>query len=380
MGRPRKRKCIESEDGVEAVKQADISQIPELNMAGFDFSLLDEDFGSLNDDPLFHGELFNDPYMFGQYQSNEVPSLEPQTTLLEGQQMEIGIQSGAPIATENGEIFHFGVAALPPDINFATSSDSGSSNDPKGGSLQPVNTPSPSAMDYGPLLSLQQENSISKDDNPVLCSCLASLYLALASLQDLPTDTTLAISTIRQAAWTAQTTMRCKQCGTCLITESSPPMKSLQNNMLIGTLLPVIADGYKRLLKMIDDRYTSACLTNSKISFNSGSYGGFKTVTGLTCDATLCPESLIEPAAWRAAMRALLRGDVYGIDEEYGGLKGLIKEMEGRQRRRHDELDRLRGEGLLPLVEEKMCLGERDRTCERILDLARDALEKLVIA
>lgn len=165
--------------------------------------------------------------------------------------------------------------------------------------------------------------------------------------------------------------------------------------MLLGTLLPVIADSYKRLLKMIDDRYARALLSTppSKIPFQPGSYGGFKIrdVSGkYSCEVDLEVPRDMEAEEWRAATRAFLRADVYGLGDgeggdEYGGLRGLIREMEVRQRRRHDLLDRLKGE-----VEEKICQGEgegekkrereRDRTCERILDLARDALEGLVIA
>jgi hypothetical protein len=102
--------------------------------------------------------------------------------------------------------------------------------------------------------SSESENSPPKIPDPILkpaavgsCSCLASMYLALASLQQLPSDVIGALRTVRTAAATAATTIWCPQCGSIIVEQKKPAIDGFQNTMLLGTLLPIVAHGYQNL-------------------------------------------------------------------------------------------------------------------------------------
>jgi hypothetical protein len=95
------------------------------------------------------------------------------------------------------------------------------------------------------------------------------------------------------------------------------------------------------------------------------------------------------PMQWRSTIRALLRVDIYGHDGlgyKYKGLRGLVTEIENRQKARHDWLDTLpehefkQAAGGPFAPSKSTCLGEQTHGCLQILEMARLALDNLVIA
>lgn len=234
-------------------------------------------------------------------------------------------------------------------------------------------------------------------DRPHICSCLASLYLALDSLQHLPKSASAAITTARAACRTAYETISCPVCSMPPLDPSSPtdaPIQSVQNMMMLGALLLSLSNAYRTILRAVDEEAHAASLSSRRLTFDISSYGARPPAAS---DDSV-PARQLEPAAWRLTVRALLKLEVYGPSEcapgseELGGhplwqpgLKDVVRMMEERSRNRHEELDRLVREGVVRL--EKQCdyvpldnpRGEKP-TCFRIIDVAKRSMQRLEIA
>lgn len=259
--------------------------------------------------------------------------------------------------------------------------------------LVPAADSSPSENDSTP-----PQTSVAPSGSVAPCSCLASMYLALASLQLLPTDVVSGLRTIRTAAATAATTIWCPQCGSVILEQKRPPMDAFQNTMLLGTLLPIIAHGYQKLIDMVDAEANAAQAAGETKTFDFQEYGGLcvnqTTMQGeMAClekEMMFTPVEM-PPMQWRSTIRALLRVDIYGHDGtgyKYKGLKGLVTEIETRQKARHDwvgslseeEMKEISATGPFSSNKPAACLGEQTHGCLQILEMARLALDNLVIA
>lgn len=268
-----------------------------------------------------------------------------------------------------------------------------------------------------PALSPPQQPSASSDHpspsdpQPNICSCLASLYLALDSLQRLPKDACSAIHVTRSASKTAYNAISCPICSTPPLdptdASSHPPIQSLQNMMMLGALLPSISNAYKTILRLVDEEAHAASLASRRMTFQLAAYGG---LWGALASGDLCGGAAadtvegreLEPAMWRLTVRALLKVDVYGLNgcspETEGeprpempggplwqvGLKDIIQLMEERSRARHEQIDALVAAGVLRLdgrceyVPLDNGTGEKP-TCFRIIDIAKKSMQSLVI-
>ncbi|KAK8140233.1 hypothetical protein PG984_000299 [Apiospora sp. TS-2023a] len=244
--------------------------------------------------------------------------------------------------------------------------------------------------------------------NTVACACTANLYLALDSMQRLSNHITEGIRQARVAAKTAYQVVNCPVCNGAneqilrseaaladSMSHSSPrAMQNFQNLMMLGTLVPSIAHAYERILVLVDKEAARAQTERREIPFRMEGYGG---------SGKMLEHRLMEPTIWRLTVRALLRVDVYGIAEPtdipttmprdsingvegsemcHLGLKDLVVLMEERSRARHAVMD--------PLVQAGKCGGYsavlrlhkegETPTCQRIIALARQAIDNLVIA
>lgn len=258
--------------------------------------------------------------------------------------------------------------------------------------------------------------------NTVACACTANLYLALDSMQRLSNSVTEGIRQARVAAKTAYQVVNCPVCNGAnehilrsevaladSMSHSSPrAMQNFQNLMLLGTLIPSIAHAYERILLLVDKEAAQAQTERREIPFRMEGYGGLwgSLAEDDCCGArTMLAHRLMEPTIWRLTVRALLRVDVYGIAEPcdipttvprgpinggvdggsemcHLGLKDLVVLMEERSRARHAVMD--------PLVQAGKCGGYsavlrlhkegETPTCQRIIGLARQAIDNLVIA
>lgn len=360
MGRPRKRQFI------EAIPDDPIStQIQEPETQALQFS---DNLDAFNGDSLAQPTYMAFPQQHGTFP-------------------DVASELGKSI--ENGHVvWHFGdhqfMSGLPIDFG---ETDLGSQSS----SVPPL--ASNSASSFGDSDSSLAQSAVGP------CNCLASMYLSLAALQQFPTDIVLALRTVRAAAATAAQSIWCHSCGSVVLETTTPPIESFQNTMLLGTILPIIANGYGRLLKMIDDETDFAIATGQTKVFKFKDYGGLfvqeesmPEYTGC-CDQNLSKNDVdMSPAQWRTTLRGLLRVDIYGHEQgtfKHKGLKDLVAEMEYRQRIRHDLMDAQEAAGTLPTHvlghglftnQKEKCLGEKTRGCLEILKIAKIAIDNLVIA
>ena len=337
MGRPRKRQFIETTNDNSppnpTVEPLEPGQLPLVTA---------NDYGYPSDTAVAQPFYINGESGFG------LPEAAKQAT------GDVGNGAGPC------DVFHFGERMNYGNINFESSPDE---------AIDPIldQTPAlssgsnPSASDAG--------SSPSQTQTPLApCSCLASMYLALASLQQLPTDIVLALKTVREAAMTASATIWCPQCGSVMVEKPKPLIEAFQNTMLLGTLIPIIANAYKRLLDMIDAETDAAVALGQTKTFRFHDYGGLCGTQQSIHETMACIEkemmfNTVEmpPIQWRTTVRALLRVDIYGHEQDnfrHRGLKVLVAEIEQRQRTRHAWLEHhpdvgVEGFGM------KHCLGEQ---------------------
>jgi hypothetical protein len=258
-----------------------------------------------------------------------------------------------------------------------------------------------------PSLSPPSSNSASTPESPPedsstqTCGCLAALYLAMQSLQTLPKEVAQAMAVARTAAKTAHDTILCKVCGDPPIEtgcQGHPvPITSYQNMLMLGALLPSLSNAYMRILAMVDAEAEAAAAEHRQILFTLRNYGGLwgwvASQDLAKCGGNKWLEgTMLEPLLWRLTVRALLKMDVYGINDltpgagcehaRQPGLKDIINMMEERSRRRHQLLDQLVASGAVhhpgPFYIPLSSTGEKP-TCMTIIDIAKRSMDHLVI-
>lgn len=347
MGRPRKRQANDE------IKEGSL----EFQSIVPDFDPLPHFDDSFQVDPFLDTSAFqfsNNPIDYPAMSSEQAPAM------------------GLCTFDDGRGVFHFGVDELNVPIDFGVDDSIPDSTEPI---IPTVQEP------------VKHTSGVFVGDHPAPsapgppCSCLAAMYLAMSSLQEFPNEVETALATVRAAASTAQSSIRCSKCGHCAATSETPPIEAFQNIMLLGTILPIVANGYKRLLVMVDEETEKAKALGIKKVFRIVAYGGL-CGPGTPCGAVKhLNEAVMEPDEWRAAVRGLLRVDVYGMDGVTSGLQGIISEMEQRQRLRHKMMHQLQENGLSPNeIGQKQCVGEKDMLCMRILDIAKVSIDTLVIA
>jgi hypothetical protein len=228
--------------------------------------------------------------------------------------------------------------------------------------------------------------NIANQDNTQLqatappCSCLATIYLALSSLQEFPSDVEAALGAIRSALNTAQAVLRCGQCCRCGGTPRKPSTEALQNTMLLNTLLPVIVNSYRRLLEMVDSEANIAKAAGYQMNCKIIQDSSNRDRSDLFGETESVENVFMAPDDWRAGMHRLLRADVYGHDMVNLGLKSILAEMEQRQRNGHLRMEKLSHFGLMNISQERQCLGEDNAPCLLMLNITKIALESLAIS
>ncbi|CZT48145.1 uncharacterized protein RSE6_08806 [Rhynchosporium secalis] len=351
MGRPRKRQHAELH--LEPRVETQSTKLPDRGVAfsfGYDGGHIAEPY-STNGQPAF----------------DEVPD----------------IVNLPEISIDGPSIWRFAAGATGPAIDF------------KDGPLSTIESQLPSTETV-PLLSMNSNASTSDSDiscNPTgPCSCLASMYLALAALQQLPSDIASALLVVRSAAGTASESIWCPQCGSVALENPNPPMDAFQNSMLLGTILPIIANGYKVLLKMVDKETELAAAAGRMKTFRFTDYGGMCGKIHEMKEPGVCLENqmlfeIVEmpPQEWRTIVRSMLRVDIYGHEQpgfKHKGLKDLVAEMEFRQTTRHNMLEAHARHGTMDAetFQGRQCPGERVHVCLQVLRVAKFAIDQLVIA
>lgn len=274
-----------------------------------------------------------------------------------------------------------------------------------GGSTS-LTTPSVPSQGASPsdrtLSQLTPSSSLSQNEPAqpsATCSCLADLYLALDSIARLPTQVVPALRAARSAAHAAHNTIRCELCCPPLHKTKKLSASAFQNSMLLGALIPSIADAYHTILELVDAEVTHAIATHTQLTFNLSLYGGIwgtllpsdgSSVTGSPSGFEMYENKVMDPATWRRSVRSLLKIDVYGVDcggktqFRQIGLRDLVAEMEEKSRVRHAEVDALIDAGLpAPIAMSGLPASHsrgKEPHCRHVVQLAKDAVDSLHIA
>lgn len=234
----------------------------------------------------------------------------------------------------------------------------------------------------------------------VSCPCLSSLYMALESLTNLPRNISAAMRVARHASKVAQGVINCKVCSCNLLDISeAPPMQSFQNMMLLATLVPSACNAYTAIVGMIDRESNLAMQQGRRIFFSMREMGGLwehEAVSGRALPADLMEfdDTDLGPREWRRIMLVIIRLDVYGDRAKQPnrpsgspsmmGLSDVVAALDERSQKRHALVDASIAAGTLPqhrhyMMTPRSCKPE-DRNCVRVLEVARMALNNLVIA
>ncbi|KAH6853696.1 hypothetical protein B0I37DRAFT_13567 [Chaetomium sp. MPI-CAGE-AT-0009] len=254
-------------------------------------------------------------------------------------------------------------------------------------SLSPPSSSTPSTHDSPP-----------ESDGAKSCDCLSAIYLALNSLQYLPKNVGEAMRVARTATKAAHDTILCPNCGDPpLEPTGAPPLQALQSLMMLGALLPSLSNAYMRILTMVDAEAAEADANRRKIMFTLTAYGGLwgwmaKSDPAKCGAADRLEGAMLEPILWRLTVRALLKMDVYGINDltpgveddvtaRQPGLKDIINMLEERSRRRHEQMDAMVAAGLVLKSNcQYVSLSSGDKpTCMRIIEIAKRSMDDLII-
>jgi hypothetical protein len=413
MGRPRKRPHVETVPDEEQVLAPNTDPVPEI-----DWALLDATAPALN---------FLD--MLGPQFTFEAPQAAPAMPQLIPDISTV--PTALPLAQPPGSPkahWHFPVN----DIDFKSTSDTAPLEAMDIDPSLPTDIPdfiSRTAANHDPALSMNtptppslhshstgsaptpesshqalhpHPNSVVSFENRV-CGCLPALYLALDSLQHLPQTVGPAMRITRHACKTAHDTVLCPSCSPTDVTNPHmrPPVQAFQNMMMLGALLPTIANAYNRILGMVDEETARADAEGRSIAFSLEEYGGLwgrLAETDGMCGATKKFNGQPLPAMeWRRTVRALLKVDVYGFTLESApnmgempstglvqvGLKDIVNHMESRSQKRHEAMDKAVADGVItdPSAYGHVVLAPGEKhTCMRIIEIAKKAIEDLVIA
>ncbi|KAF3360626.1 hypothetical protein VDGD_04114 [Verticillium dahliae] len=278
-------------------------------------------------------------------------------------------------------------------------------------------TPNPESSDASTSSATTPASSPNSDVSPkpahksiphINCACLSQIYLSLDSLSRLPDDIGAAMRAARNAAKTAHNLITCPTCSTPYIDDPSrqAPMQAFQNTMLLGMLIPTVVNAYVRILELVDEVTAEAKAKGQTLLFRFVEYGGLwgelEAIDKFTCRTVETYDNKeMEPDKWRMTIRAVLKIDIYGFDVDCSsvldgsrvthrhlGLKDVIGLMEERSNHRHDQIDAMVAAGLPhpmqgnPLVpnNHRPTGSKDDRNCLKIVEMARTALDNLVIA
>ena len=211
------------------------------------------------------------------------------------------------------------------------------------------------------------------------CTCLPTLYSTLSTFQSPPPPSfPYSMGHLRSARQCAHTVVHCPICPEAYNT-------TVQNSMLLCTLLQMIINEYAKLLAYIDERASSG----EKITYRLGEVAD--TLDTRHTGGPDCPMGInldLEGEEWRMLARKGVRAEVResGSDNRdgQGSLLDILQEMRDRQERWHSSFPKERHahagrrqdvEGKEPLEKKGECM------CTQILhiDQLKRALEALDI-
>lgn len=329
---------------------------PKKRMRGDDIGLVDgagsELWADLDTEPQFPSALPPDPAAV-----SDAFKLCP-AVYWAGVPKRPEVPAGAPFGDEQGGLLQSGrlnmLHPVPetttpwPDYSFVSTISLMPSMDPSIGNMQPgLGT-----------------NFSSPQGNPQ-CTCLSYLYLCLSNLSTLSSFpiTVHTLCSLYMAARTARQVIRCEVCPQAFAT-------SLQNVMLMGTLLNVTADAWLRVS-----------------TADAVDLGKQAAPRAFVASVPQDPQRQME--TYRQWLRHTIRRAVIGGPydpnlavqcSDTPDLLSLIKEMEARQRRWHAEgrqpISHQQPSNRCTDQDEQANLDESQFLCLKVVGSARDAISK----
>ncbi|KAL2271139.1 hypothetical protein VTJ83DRAFT_510 [Remersonia thermophila] len=295
--------------------------------------------------------------------------------------------SGEDIA----QIMHFDLSPLPslsPPSSGAGSSPSSHAS--------PQSEPASAAT---AAITTTTTTSTNNNNDAKTCCCLSTLFQALINLQTLPREAGPALMVVRTATRAAHDAILCPVCSDnhVDINNQAANVQTMLSVMMLSALLPSLSNAYTRVLDLVDAAAAEAEHARQKMRFTVAGYGGLwgwmERMDPVHCrNKEKLEGAMLEPMLWRLTVRALLKVDVYGIDEctpgvegmrdaFQPGLKQIINLMEERSKRRHEELDVLVKAGLVERPADYVSPKEMTEKppCMKIIDLAKQSVDSLVI-
>ena len=305
--------------------------------------------------------------------------------------------------------FHFGVGGIFDGLTFSDLSLGANSNNsppyawnqpsPPSSSYPQASSDNVAALSCAKTPSLLSDSGISDlqgaEKSPtagISCACLANMYLALDSLQKLPSNTRDAMCAARYASRVAHDCVQCPLCSVPMSTNGKIDIQCLQNVMVLGGLLPVIADAYRRIVLMVDNEAQCARAEQRKLFFSTNEFGGLWgriAQEKIYMDNSSGMMGDMDPILWRQIVRSMLKLDVYGMNTcgdssgegfKHLGLSDIIDMMERRSLRRHEMIDEnpeLRG-SIMETVEHQVMIPGEKSTCLKIIDIAKIAVQNII--
>ncbi|EFW99915.1 fungal transcriptional regulatory protein [Grosmannia clavigera kw1407] len=422
MGRPRKRPRPDFETTADAMSSFHVvtastaraastdttvaaSAVPplEIDMEGLSF---------LTDQAATPGSFFFD--LLGLGDPGLDPMMEPGAPMSTLMQAQTQTQTpAAPVSRprEPGRACIWGGWDILEMSNIDFGSTQGDTPAGRPDQSQTVTDPVPLASESCPSVSASATASWPTTPAPSPpCDCSGRLFLAMESLRPLPSDVTAALRVARTAARVAYEVVQCAECSPpasmaeAQTQTQAPSMQMYHNTGMLGMLLPVIAHAYRRIIAMVDAEAMRAEAARQRLSMSVRAYGGIWG--GLAPWEDMCltmagmDGSLVEPTLWRLVVRALLKVDVYGIranKDEIASSSASVRprlNMDGPLSTEASFSVHLGLRDIVQLMEMRFqvrqaCLeaglalesaAESGRhSCEKVIDVARREIEKLVI-
>ncbi|KAF5017816.1 hypothetical protein F66182_10230 [Fusarium sp. NRRL 66182] len=154
------------------------------------------------------------------------------------------------------------------------------------------------------------------------CACLASIYLSLEEVRkadDLPFTTRLA--TLRHLTATAAGVIQCQVCPTKFLW-------AMQNAQLLSTLIVSIAEGYKKIVKSVEDETKRAQDANEAKLLLISESESLNTTPGLPLN--------LDPLDWQGIAKKGIKSELFGTPHSTTlSFVAMLQLMEDRQHKWH---------------------------------------------
>ncbi|KAL6912796.1 hypothetical protein FSHL1_010479 [Fusarium sambucinum] len=157
------------------------------------------------------------------------------------------------------------------------------------------------------------------ETDPQGCACLANLYLSLEEVRkadDLPFTSRL--SALRHLTTTAGGIIQCQICPTKFLW-------AMQNAQLLNTLIVSLAEGYKKIVKFVEDETTRAQEANEAKSLLISE--GQPDTMGFHLS--------LDPEDWQNIANKAIKAELFGTKHSTASFVEMLQLMEDRQNAWH---------------------------------------------